>query len=399
MTAAPSRKVMAALGQARFVGGCVRDAVLGRPVSDIDIATPVAPDRVMERLAAAGIRVIPTGLAHGTVTAVLGKAHFEITTLRRDITCFGRHAEVAFTDDWRADAARRDFTFNALSCTADGVLYDPFDGLADLAAGRVRFIGSAFERIREDVLRILRFFRFYARYGTPPADGEALEACGTLAPLLPGLSGERVRAELFRLLDHERCAEIWALMTECGVIGALLPVATGIFRLDALVRLERDHGTGTGRAVIRLAALLAGAGRAEIEAVTARLRLSRREREHLLALAAPDFALGPGDDPAFQRRALLRLGDPELFRDRMLLAAAGDESAPEMLAAAFAVLDQAADRRFPLTGTDLLACGISAGPELGRVLAELRDWWADCGFLPDRAACLSEVARRTALSS
>jgi len=192
MTAPETRAVVAALTadgtEVRFVGGCVRDALLGRPVKDVDIATPDRPQRVMELLARAGIRAIPTGIEHGTVTAVVGRTPFEITTLRRDVETYGRRAKVAFTDDWTADAARRDFTINALSCTPDGRLYDPFGGLADLRAGRVRFVGDPEARIREDVLRLLRFFRFYAHYGAAPPDPAALAACRALAPLLPGLA-------------------------------------------------------------------------------------------------------------------------------------------------------------------------------------------------------------------
>src|SRR5690606_37975346 len=193
MTAPQTRAVIDALtqdgGQVRFVGGCVRDALLGRPVKDIDIATPDPPETVIERLTRAGIRTVPTGIDHGTVTAVIGQKHFEITTLRHDVETFGRRARVAFTADWEADAARRDFTINAISAEPDGSLHAPFGGAADLAAGRVRFVGEPEARIREDVLRLLRFFRFHAWYGRGEPDREALEACGRLAHLLPTLSG------------------------------------------------------------------------------------------------------------------------------------------------------------------------------------------------------------------
>jgi poly(A) polymerase len=398
MTSPASRRVLAALGgAARFVGGCVRDALLGLTPTDIDIATPLPPETVMRQLRAARIRVVPTGLDHGTVTALVGGSSFEITTLRRDVACDGRHAEVAFTDDWLADAARRDFTFNALSCTADGVLYDPFDGVGDLAAGRVRFIGSAEARIREDVLRLLRFFRFYARFGRPPPDAEALAACRLLAPLLPGLSGERVRAELFRILDHPRCAEIWALMIDHAILSPLLPEATRVGRLAGLVRLGGDQTP-----VLRLAAVLE-TDRGGAQGVAARLRLSRAERERLEALvveaARGDF--DPGRPPQAVRRALVRLGDAALAREAILVAAAGSAAPPAdlaaALAAALAIADHWATTRFPLTGQDVLALGLPPGPAVGRLLEGVRLWWAEQAFAPDRAGCLGELARQAAI--
>ena len=200
MAAPETRRVFEALtadgAQARFVGGCVRDSLLRRAVKDIDIATDAEPERVIRLLEAARIRAIPTGIDHGTITAVIHPAHFEITTLRHDVETFGRHARVAFTDDWMIDASRRDFTMNSLFCTIDGTLYDPFGGVEDARAGRVRFVGDPRARITEDVLRLLRFFRFQAHYGLTPPEPAALDACIQLAPLLPRLSGERVQGEI-----------------------------------------------------------------------------------------------------------------------------------------------------------------------------------------------------------
>ena len=409
MTAEPSRRVFEALGTARFIGGCVRDALAGRPVADIDIATPLRPETVMARLAAAGIRAVPTGIAHCTVTAVFAGTSLEITTLRRDLACDGRHAEVTFTDDWQADTARRDLTINALSCAADGTLYDPFGGVADLAAGRVRFIGRAEDRIREDVLRLLRFFRFHGRYGRPPPDEEALAACRTLAPRLPGLSGERVRAELFRLLAHDGCAAVWDLMVSASVMPHLIPAAVRVDRLTALVRLESalepgpaDHRVADGhmagdRGVRRLAALLdtdrAGAG-----AAAQRLRLSRPERERLIGLVAPTVPVNLAESPARLRRALVAVGCAERFRDLVLLAAATTpdkpESTPQAVVPVLAVIARWTATRFPVSGTDLLALGVPAGPAIGRWLADLEGWWAGQDFSPDRDACLAEIAQR-----
>ena len=204
MSAPETRAVVAALSadgaELRFVGGCVRDALADRPVTDFDLATPEPPERVVALLQRAGIKAVPTGIEHGTITAVSGGMPFEVTTLREDVETYGRHAKVAFTDDWVADAARRDFTINALSCSPEGLLYDPFDGLKDLEAGRVRFVGDARARIHEDALRLLRFFRFHAHYGRGAPDLDGLAAASDLAPHLAALSGERVRNELLRLL-------------------------------------------------------------------------------------------------------------------------------------------------------------------------------------------------------
>jgi poly(A) polymerase len=324
MTQPETVAVMAALasagGEARFVGGCVRDALLGRPVTDVDIATHEPPERVMNLLSRAGIKAVPTGIKHGTVTAVVGRKHFEITTLRRDVETYGRHARVEYTNDWAADAARRDFTMNALFCSIDGTVYDPFGGLADLQARRVRFVGDAEARIREDVLRLLRFFRFYAHYGAPPPDAEALAACRKLAPLLPTLSGERVCGETLKLLRAADPAGVIALMREEGVLLQILPEATNIARLRALVTVEgitpRDLVTRADP-IRRLAALLDGK-EASALAVAQRLRFSNVEREHLLGLAngptiSPDLPL------PVQHTLIYRLG-PERFRDRALIA-------------------------------------------------------------------------------
>jgi poly(A) polymerase len=404
MTAPETQTVIAALSaggaELRFVGGCVRDAILGRPVSDIDIATHDPPARVMELLQAAGIRAIPTGIAHGTVTAVLGKAHFEITTLRRDVETDGRHAKVAFTADWREDAARRDLTINAIFCAPDGKLYDPFGGLADLSAGRIRFVGDPRARIREDVLRLLRYFRFYAHYGKPPPDGDALAACRELAPLLPTLSGERVAAELLKLLRAPDPAAVLLLMRGESVLAHVLPEAAtgpGIATLRALVTLE---GLGPGAdALRRLAALIDPAqGEAAARAIAERLRLSGAERERLAGMAAIEPALTREMTTKTSRRLLYRYG-MERFRDLALLAWAR-EIVSEGPSAGRAAEDwrehlgAAADWQpieLPVKGRDLIALGVSAGPAMGQLLAALEEWWIAEDFAPDRAACLAKA--------
>ncbi|MBK3737044.1 CCA tRNA nucleotidyltransferase [Azospirillum brasilense] len=398
MTAPETRAVFDALAaggaDARFVGGCVRDAWLGRKVKDIDIATHAPPERVMALLKAAGIGAIPTGIEHGTITAVAGKAHYEITTLRRDVETFGRHARVEFTDDWREDAARRDLTMNALSCTLDGCVYDPFGGLADMAAGRVRFVGDPRQRIEEDVLRLLRFFRFHAHYGRGAPDEAALAACAEMAPRLPTLSGERVRGELSRLLAAPDPASAWALMIRLGVMAHLLPDAVRTARLDGLVRLEHDLDEPP-EAVRRFAAVL-DADRAGALAVAQTLRLSNADRDRLAALTEPPMAVAPYDGPVKRRQALYRLGDAGLYRDLVLLAAV-DAPGPMTLDAVKAALATAEDLPslvLPIAGRDLLAMGMPRGPAVGALLKQVEAWWIAEDFRPGRDECLAEAKRR-----
>jgi poly(A) polymerase len=386
-----TRAVLRALaregGAARFVGGCVRDALLGRDVKEIDIATPLVPEKVMRRLEAARIKAVPTGLAHGTVTAVVPPRHFEITTLRRDVETFGRHARVAFTDDWAADAARRDFTMNALFLDAEGNVFDPVGGLGDLRAGRVRFVGDASTRIREDVLRLLRFYRFHAHYGRGAADAEARAACRALAPLLPTLSGERVAAEMLKLLAAPDPLPTLRMMAEDGVLAALLPEARRLDRLAALVPLEPAPD-----ALRRLGALLeSDVGAA---AVAERLRLSNEQRERLAAMAAPSLAVDLAGDERAQRRALHRLG-ADLYRDLVLLRA-GQQGDATQVRRLLALAAGWRPREFPLKGRDVTALGVAEGPEVGRLLAAVEAWWEEGDFRADRKAALAELKRRMA---
>ncbi len=399
MTGSEARCVLDALGAngapARFVGGCVRDAILVLAVTDIDIATPEPPGQVVALLDKAGIRHIPTGLAHGTVTALVNPRRFEITTLRHDVKTFGRHAEVAFHDDWEADASRRDLTINAMSCTRDGEIYDYVGGLGDLAAGRVRFVGNAATRIEEDHLRLLRFFRFYAHYGTSPPDSDALDACRTWAGSLAKLSGERIAKETLLLLAAPEPGPVLALMAETGVLAELLPEATGgTGLLDALVALEAEPD-----GLRRLAALLAEAGADETaaRAVAGRWRLSNAQGERLAALVAPAQRVGRDDSPAIQRARLYREG-AERVRDVTLLAWAATRASGEDAAfcALLALADGWAPVELPVGGADVIALGVPAGPEVGAILAEVEAWWIEHDFQPDHGAVLGELATRIA---
>ena len=390
MTAPDTEAVMAALtadgAEARFIGGCVRDAVLERPIKDIDIATTATPETVLDLLRRAGIKAVPTGLAHGTVTAVIEKKPYEITTLRRDVETDGRHAVVAFTEDWAEDAARRDFTMNTLSLALDGTLHDPVGGYEDTRTGCVRFVGDAETRIREDVLRLLRFYRFFAHYGAAPADEAARTACRTLAPHLPNLSGERIRQELLNLLAAPDPMATIELMREDGIFPHVLSEAENFERLKRLIGLEAsltgELGDRSPDAELRLAALVA-ADTEKIAALADRLKFSNALRERLLAAAGP---APPLDALA---HALYRLG-ADTVRDRLLLAWAAD-GLPQSDQTALQEIGAWQAPKFPLTGKDGLAEGLEAGPELGQHLGEVEEWWIERGFAPDRDQCLEKL--------
>ncbi|WP_298284619.1 CCA tRNA nucleotidyltransferase [Acidocella sp.] len=367
--------VWAALPEARIVGGAVRDALLGRESADIDMASPLPPGVVMARAGLAGLKAVPTGIAHGTVTVVAAGKGFEVTTLRRDVATDGRHAVVEFTDDWRADAARRDFTINAMSMDQEGRVFDYFGGRDDLAAGRVRFVGGAAARICEDYLRVLRYFRFFARYGRGAPDPEALAAIGANRAGVAGLSAERVWHELKLILQAPLPCAAVRLMAESGVLGLVWPEAVPA-RLEALARDNAPVAP-----LLRVAALGVG----DVGAFAARLRLSGAEAARLRAYVAPN-GLAPGDDDDTVRRALC--DDPaEVLAARTWLAGGGGP-AWDGLRARLAALPRPV---LPLQGRDLLALGVRPGPELGRVLRGVEAWWRTGGCVAERAACLDEA--------
>lgn len=391
MVAPETQRVMESLlrdgGDARFVGGCVRDALVNRKVIDIDIATPLKPEEVIARLQTDKIAVVPTGLKHGTVTAVCDGRPFEITTLRRDAATYGRHADVIFTDDWRVDAARRDFTFNALYATMDGDVHDFFGGIEDLRIGRVAFIGDAEERIREDVLRILRFFRFYAHLGRGDADAAALAACEKLSDLIPRLSAERIRTEVLKLMESPRAADVWQLMMEHRIVTRFLPEATNTQRLSRLIALE-DKYQSHGFIMRRLAAVLDVTVQGIID-ISDDLRLSREQTQQLLALFEPSFEVTLRMDEKATRHAVYKLGN-DVVRSLLLLRAA-ESGAEENLREIYGWATAFRVPRFPLVGNDVLAMGIPPGPEVGRVLADVEDWWAAQDFAPGRTKCLERL--------
>ncbi len=385
MTDKASRAVMAALkGDARFVGGCVRDTLLKRPIGDIDIATPLFPEEIMRRLAAAKIKAVPTGIAHGTITAVTETRPYEITTLRRDVETFGRQARVAFSADWKEDSERRDFTMNALYLSAEGEVFDYHDGIKDLRRGKVRFVGDPQTRIREDVLRLLRFYRFHAWYGRGAADEAARAACRASAPLLPTLSGERVQAELLKLLRARDPVPSLAMMQEDGVLQRVLPRTRDLAALARLIKLEPRSAAGRD-ALRRLAAVIESGA----DALARKLKFSTADRERLVALAAP---VPLDTDSVAQRRLLYRLSR-DLYVDRVLLTAAvtGETAPVKKLLAAAAKWKPVS---FPLRGADIAASGVPEGPAIGKLLAALEAWWEEGDFKATRTQLFAELQRR-----
>lgn len=363
-----------AIPEARIVGGAVRDRLARRPVADIDLASPLPPDTVAARLKAAGLRVIPTGLAHGTITALVGARHFEITTLRRDVETDGRHATIAFIDDWQQDAARRDFTINAMSIDRAGTLHDYFNGAADLAAGIVRFVGDPAVRITEDYLRILRFFRFFARYARTEADPAALAAIGALHPGLARLSAERAWQEIKKILAAPDPRHALHLMRETGVLATILPEAGPLDGLDGMIAAAAPADP-----LLRFAAL------AEADpALAARLKLSDAERTRLALIQAAPL-LAPDADDAALRRALADW-TPESLIDRTWLAGGVDHAALR------ARLGETHRPVFPLKGRDVVAQGVAPGPAVGERLAVLRGWWREHGCTASRDELLRHLA-------
>ncbi len=362
----------------RFVGGCVRDTLLGIPVTDIDIATPAQPTRVIDLLTDAGIKALPTGVAHGTVTAVIARKHFEITTLRRDEETDGRHAKVAFTGDWKEDAARRDFTMNALYADANGKLYDYWGGVADAKAGHVRFIGEAAQRIHEDALRILRFFRFNARFGRDPLDKEGLGACRIMASALDQLSGERIQTEMFKLLVAARAASILSVMQENDILSHVLP---GVRNLTVLARLQELEAKAwvVPNPVRALAAIL-HSGKAQSKETVAfvheRWKLSNADYKRLSFLASHTLGLLPETE---QKKYLRRWGR-ELFLDKLLIEWAQAKGGDEAYSVMFTLAKTWMIPEFPLSGGDLIKAGFQPGPKLGQKLEELEARWEESGY-------------------
>ncbi|HAJ46212.1 MAG TPA: CCA tRNA nucleotidyltransferase, partial [Alphaproteobacteria bacterium] len=346
-------------GEGRFVGGCVRNALMGREVDDIDVATTLVPQEVMAALTAQGIKAVPTGVDHGTVTAVLDGTPIEVTTLRRDVETDGRHAVVAFTTDWAEDAARRDFTVNALYADAVGQLYDPGgEGLSDLDAGRVRFIGDPTQRIREDYLRILRFFRIHAWYGTGALDAKGLTACGADAEGLAGISGERIQKEMLKLLRADAPVPALRAMAASGVVGQVLPGRLNVNRLERLCAIDAETFRSP-EPVLRLAALLDG-GDDQARLLADRWRLSNKDRDELCGLVgADDLKIVPYLSVREVRRLLYRIGVERFCGLCRLRWAEDPKVSNQMQWETLLALGRSWQRpTLPLTGNDVMRAGV-----------------------------------------
>ncbi|MBL8567861.1 MAG: CCA tRNA nucleotidyltransferase [Phreatobacter sp.] len=371
---------LAAVGEeARPIGGAVRNWLAGRPSGDIDIATTALPEAVSAAAAGLGLKAVPTGIDHGTITVVAEGVGYEVTTLRQDVETDGRHAVVRFGRDWREDAARRDFTINAMSLGRDGEVHDYFGGRADLEAGRVRFIGEPRARIREDRLRILRFFRFHAEFGRSAPDAEGLAACIVEREGLLDLSRERVRAELLKILGASRAPAVLQVMADVGLLHRLLGGVPNVPVLERLAAIEAEAGVAplAARHLGALAVLV----REDADRLRERLALSNEEYRRLDAIGAGWHGLGPDGGEAAAKVALFRAG-PRAFTDRALVAfarSAAPVDVPEWHALVSLPKRWQAPS-LPISGEDLMRAGLREGPEIGAALAWIRQAWIDAGF-------------------
>lgn len=379
--------------EARVVGGAVRDLLLGEPVGDIDIATTALPAETIRRGAAAGFKAVPTGIEHGTVTLVRDGIGFEVTTLREDVETDGRRAKVVFGRDFATDALRRDFTVNALSLGRDGTLHDYCGGLADLAARRIRFIGDAGTRIREDYLRILRFFRFHARFGAGGPDTEGLSACIAGRTGLDGLSRERVRAELMKLLVAPGAVAVVQIMAASGL---LMPVIGGVPHLSRFAGVASDRDAGAVYPAFRLAALAVSV-REDALRLREGLRLSNEEFDRIERIAHALEALsGQASEPTIAglRHLAHRIGQDAVAAGLVLLATAACEIEQRRVQAAIAELGRTPI--FRPSGRDVMSLSVPAGPLVGRVLDVARRDWIEAGAPGDAAAQTGFVERAAA---
>lgn len=382
MRAPQTKTVMGALNQGKdnalFVGGCIRNELMKKDVDDIDIATRLPPSEVIEILEQAGIRAIPTGMEHGTVTAVIEGKSFEITTLRRDVETHGRRATVAFTESWEEDAARRDFTINALFADSDGYIYDPTgQGLADLEAGCVRFVGDPATRIAEDYLRILRFFRFHTYYGSGAPDEAALKACRDAAGKIPLLSRERITQEFSKILMADKGAATLQLMFENGIMTELADSDYQPAILERLAALQEESAMPDLMA--RLVVLTDN-----IERLEQLLIFSNAQKSKFDALLEAKADITDLSNNNIKK--LIYFYRAEIAGQALLLYAACNNTHADL-----SLVKNWQPPSFPVSGEDVMAVGIAPGPRVGQILQTLEHWWLDQD-MPDRQACLQKLA-------
>lgn len=375
---------------ARFVGGCVRNVLLNKSIDDIDIATTLKPDDVLRALEVARIKAVPTGIEHGTITAVTDKKPFEITTLREDVETDGRRAVVSFTNDWEKDAQRRDFTMNSLYAQRDGTIFDATGrGVADAKAGRVVFVGDAEQRIQEDYLRILRFFRFYAWYGKGAPNGDAVNACNAQKVGLETLATERIAKEMLKLLSADDPRPAVGLMDVTQVIQMVLADEPNLKRFNGLVAIETEQLFQCDP-LLRLAALL-NYDEVAAGSFCEHLRLSNESRDRVVAALRSTPKLKSWMSPREVRRAVYGEGH-EAFRDRVKLAwAQAPASTAPQWRALIALADSWQIPDFPLNGEDVLKAGVKKGPMVGEVIREVEDWWIDHDFIDDKLSAVEKL--------
>jgi poly(A) polymerase len=401
LDAKPLRKIFAAFDaantEARIVGGAVRNALIDRPVKEIDLATPAAPDAVIRLANRAGLNAHPTGIDHGTVTVVSDGVGFEVTTLRRDVETDGRHAVVAFTTSWEEDAKRRDFTINALYCDASGTVYDPIGGLADLSKRRVRFIGDAETRIREDYLRILRFFRFSAEYANGQLDAAGLTAAIALKRGLTRLAAERLRSEILKLLAAPHAAEVVRPMQQCGILQLVVPEDSDP---ECLARLQAiEAALGEPPDAIAGMAALAVSSPSKVGPIAQRLRLSNDETAALEAAAIVNPGFNPSQPDAAARAVLYRLG-PRAFQRavRVSWARSGASPADGAWRKRALLTDRWSAPKMPFGGREVLALGVPPGPAVGDVLRAFEAWWVANDFPGDSTEQTRQLKKLAASS-
>jgi poly(A) polymerase len=386
-------------GEARVAGGAVRNALMGLPVADVDVATTLRPEKVVERAVAGGIKAVPTGFEHGTVTLVIGGHGFEVTTLRRDIETDGRRAKVAFGTDWQVDAERRDLTINALYADAQGVVIDLVNGIPDIETRTIRFIGEAAERIAEDYLRILRFFRFFAHYGSGRPDADGLRACARAKDKLSTLSAERVWSETKKLLSAADPSRALLWMRQAGVLTEILPETEkwGIDGIHGLVAAEKSLGW-TPDPILRLAAIVPPDA-ARLDALAKRLKMSNSEAAQFATWANAPVPPDEVTDVGFDRLLYRQGAEGLVMRLRLALAsvrtaAEGDPGAMRKSARLSVLLKRAENYEkpvFPVSGADIVAAGVPAGRRVGEILKELEGFWVERNFALDRAALTARL--------